>query len=156
MSRTGHRCGNPARCVDCGQIFEQFTGLQKRCPACQLEHRRQLDRERAIERKRIKEKERERKKKESSVIINGHAQICTHMKSCFYGSERENGCAYAMETGHTRKSKGFYIVNGKCPAYKRKGKQRPKRTVPPAPQKKPDISDDAVLLVPNKKEFIDV
>jgi hypothetical protein len=101
--------------------------MQQRCSECQEIHRRELWAKRYNERKNAKTT---KKSLEGAVYINGHPQVCTHMKSCFYGSAKEDGCAYAIEEKKTRICNGLYIVDGKCPAYEPKGRKR-KRSEPP-------------------------
>ena len=106
------------RCVDCGREFERHSSMQIRCPECKKEHDKEKDRMR----KRTKYVSADKLK--SAVYINGHPQVCTHMESCFYGSHNGNGCSYALEEKKTRRSQGLWIVDGKCPAYEKKGRKR--------------------------------
>jgi len=106
-------------CIDCGRDFKSYCDHQVRCPECQKEHRRAYDRERYKTRKHEWHK---RAEKTDSMIVNGHVQVCKYMGSCFYGQEGQEGCAYALEEGKTRTSQGLWIVDGKCPAYRKKQK----------------------------------
>ena len=112
--RKGH---TPRECIDCGREFLGWGDLQVRCPECQREHRREIDRERAKRRYVAKTPT-----KTKSKVINGHVQVCTHLTTCFYGQDQEKGCSYALEEHKTRTGQGFYIVDGKCPAYRKKKK----------------------------------
>ena len=148
-----------AQCIDCGKTFMRYSPIQVRCAECQKARRKQKDHERWIAVKNENHMMREELKKTKSMVVNGHVQVCTHLKSCYYGQSSEKGCSYLIEEGQSRIMQGFYIVDGKCPAYRRKVEgQRPKRNDPPARVRKPeeDITSDDFLLVQNKKEFIDV
>ena len=124
---------NEKICVDCGNPFSAYHDKQIRCPECQKRYRAEQAKIRCHKIYLQKKEERARtREKADAVIINGHVQICTHLKSCVYGQDSERGCSYCLETGHTRKSQGLFIVDGKCPAYRRKksrmerhGRQRP-------------------------------
>lgn len=105
-------------CVDCGKVFQAWSDLQVRCPECQREHRRKKDRER----KRDYYETRRRERKTNSMVVNGHVQVCDVLHKCFYGSDSRSGCAYAIEERETRRSRGLWIVDGKCPAYRPKKK----------------------------------
>lgn len=108
------------KCVDCGQVFLQKSPNQIRCRSCQDIRDKESWRKSRERQKQRKKEEREKKKRTDCMVVNGHPQICTHMASCFYGNKKKEGCAYAIEEGVTRRSQGLWIVNGKCPAYRRK------------------------------------
>ena len=107
----------PRKCIECGRVFEGWGDLQVRCPECQREHRREIDRERA-KRRYVRPEVPHTK----SMVINGHVQVCRNLHRCFYGQDQEIGCSYALEEKKTRTGQGFYIVDGKCPAYREKKK----------------------------------
>lgn len=114
-------------CVECGKEFIRHSSLQVRCEECQQERIRIKNHERWLVRK---EKAKRKKKTDGAVYENGHPQVCLYMKSCYYGSHAENGCSYLLETGKSRIVNGLFIEDGKCPAYKPKKKERPKRQEP--------------------------
>lgn len=109
-----------AVCVDCGKEFIMRASKQVRCNECQEIHRKELDHLRWL---RKKANGKTHKDLSSAVYINGHPQVCTHMRSCFYGSTKEDGCSYALEEHKSRICNGLYIVDGKCAAYERKGRK---------------------------------
>ena len=113
-----------ANCVDCGKEFVKHSHMQKRCPECQEIHTEYLRQKRY---EAYKASKTTQKSLVGAVYINGHPQVCTHMKSCFYGSTKEDGCSYAIEERKTRTCNGHYIVDGKCDLYRPKGRQ-PKRS----------------------------
>ncbi len=104
------------KCIDCGRLFEAWSDMQIRCPECQREHRREYDRQRH----RRTYEEHKYEKATQSLVVNGHVQVCKVMHKCYYGCESRSGCSYALEEGETRRSRGLWIENGKCPAYKPK------------------------------------
>lgn len=108
-----------AKCIDCGREFVQMSSQQVRCEECQIKHRQQAWRDYHLRKRR---KEIEQKNKTDSMVINGHVQICRHIRSCFYGQDNNEGCAYALEENKTRMSQGLFIVDGKCPAFRKKKK----------------------------------
>ncbi len=104
------------QCIDCGQEFIARSVNSKRCRKCQRKYRIKMDTMRRRQKEGVTKKD-----VKGAVYINGHPQVCTHLASCFYGSQNENGCSYLLETGRSRIGQGLYIENGKCPAYRRKG-----------------------------------
>lgn len=104
-------------CVDCGREFESKTKQQIRCPECQREHRREHDRKR-----KRREYKGAQKTPTKSMIVNGHVQVCDVLHKCYYGNGNRSGCAYTLEEGVTRASRGLWIENGICPAYRPKKK----------------------------------
>lgn len=64
-----------------------------------------------------------------TVYRDGHPQICEHLATCYYGSQNESGCSYAIEERKSRRSQGLFIKDGICPAYRPKG-ETPRRTQP--------------------------
>lgn len=113
----GPRQRIPRKCVDCGRDFMAYQKTQIRCKDCQAERMKELHRE--YDRRR-RARGRQHEEKTASKVINGHVQVCRHLGSCFYGQDGERGCSYAIEEGQSRQSQGLYIVDGKCPAYRRK------------------------------------
>ena len=67
-------------------------------------------------------------KKYKGAVIDGHEQICKVHQWCFYGGN--NGCSYAQETGHSRRSQGIIIVDGVCDAFTPKNGRRYARKNP--------------------------
>ena len=108
------------RCVDCSATFIQRSPNQVRCKFCQKIRRKKKDYEYWKRKQERMRKERKEKERTECMVINGHPQICKYMGSCFYGQEGKEGCSYAIEEGRTRLSQGLYIVDGKCPAYRKK------------------------------------
>lgn len=124
------------KCVDCGQVFLQKSPNQIRCKSCQdIRDKESWRKSRERQKKRRKE-EREKKKRTDCLVVNGHPQICKYLGSCFYGQEGKEGCAYALEEGVTRRSRGLWIVDGKCPAYRRKkrGEKMKRQKITPEQQ----------------------
>ena len=111
------------KCVDCGK-------QHMRCPDCQKKYKKNHSRNRYLKQK--EERKHLYEETHHGAIINGHEQICKVMGSCFYGNSGKDGCAYALEMGKTRLSQGLYIVDGKCPAYKRKKKGESPNRIKPA------------------------
>ena len=113
-------------CVDCNRPFKGWGEQQIRCPECQRIHRRKIARERKRRKGNIKIP-----KGTESKVINGHVQVCRCLNTCYYGQEKKDCCAYALEEKKTRTGQGLFIVDGKCPAYRPKTKnERLKRSEP--------------------------
>lgn len=113
-----------SNCIDCGTVFVKKSYTQVRCPKCQERHRKEVWLEKYL---RQKEQRYTEKNTKDAVYINGHPQVCKYMKSCYYGSTKEDGCSYAIEERKTRTCNGHYIVDGKCDLYRPKSR-KPKRT----------------------------
>lgn len=124
------------KCVDCGKEFVKRSHQHMRCPDCQKKYKKNHSRNRYLKQKA--ERKQLYEETHHGAIINGHEQICKVMGSCFYGNSGKDGCAYALEMGKTRLSQRLYIVDGKCPAYKRKKKGESPNRIKPATMQKSD------------------
>lgn len=114
------------KCIDCGNAFVKNAEWQIRCPECQKKYRADMFHKRYLKKKEAKKKRSE----EDAVYRNGHRQVCTYAKQCFYGGRETGGCSYIIETGRSRVNEGHYIVDGKCDAFEPKGTRRMKRQMP--------------------------
>ena len=110
-----------AICIDCGKEFIAKSKQSVRCPDCQREHRKAMDRARKKTYISVE------KDNGSAVYRNGHPQVCECVKECFYGGREAMGCNYILETGRLRTKDGYFIENGKCGAYLPKGAKKMKR-----------------------------